>query len=47
MHFASGMLFGASLGCTFGYLLGAILRTGQLADIADAKFRGASAVLGR
>jgi hypothetical protein len=28
MQFASGMLIAASLGCTFGYMLGAILRTG-------------------
>jgi NhaP-type Na+/H+ or K+/H+ antiporter len=39
MHFASGMLIGASLGCTLGYMVGAILRAGQLADIADAELR--------
>jgi hypothetical protein len=41
MHFAMGMLIGASLGCTFGYVLSAILWTGKLADNMDAKPRSA------
>jgi len=33
MGFAMGMLIGASLGCSFGYVLGAIMATGKQAGI--------------
>jgi NhaP-type Na+/H+ or K+/H+ antiporter len=35
MQFAIGVLIGASLGCSFGYVLGAIMRTGKQADVID------------
>jgi hypothetical protein len=41
MLFAIGMLIGAILGCTFGFVLSGILQTGELADIVEAKFRSA------
>jgi hypothetical protein len=34
MQFAIGALIGASLGCSFGYVLGAIMRTGKQFDVA-------------
>jgi NhaP-type Na+/H+ or K+/H+ antiporter len=37
MAFAMGVITGASLGCSVGYVLGAIMRTGKKADILDAK----------
>jgi len=35
MQFAIGLLIGASIGCSFGYVLGAIMRTGRQADIIE------------
>ena len=37
MVFAMGMLIGASLGCTFGFVLSGILRSSKLADITETK----------
>jgi len=37
MGFGIGMLIAASLGCSFGYVLGAIMRTGKQADMATKK----------
>jgi hypothetical protein len=41
MLFAIGMLIGAILGCTFGFVLNGILQTGELADTVEAKYRSA------
>jgi hypothetical protein len=39
MSFAMGALIGASFGCSFGYVLSAIMWTGKQADIMNEKFR--------
>jgi len=36
MEFALGMLIAASLGCSLGYVMGAIMRTGKEADIIQS-----------
>jgi hypothetical protein len=36
MGFALGMLIAASFGCSLGYVLGAIMRTGKEADIIQS-----------
>jgi NhaP-type Na+/H+ or K+/H+ antiporter len=41
MQLAIGMLIGASLGCSFGYVLGAIMRTGKQADIVEPSLQSA------
>jgi NhaP-type Na+/H+ or K+/H+ antiporter len=41
MEFAIGFLIGASLGCSFGYVLSAIIRTAKEADIIRANLRSA------
>ena len=41
MLFAMGMLVGASLGCTFGFVLSGILRSGKPADLMEPKYRSA------
>ena len=41
MLFAMGMLVGASLGCTFGFVLSGILRSGKLADLTETKYQSA------
>jgi hypothetical protein len=41
MVFAMGMLIGAGLGCTFGFVLSGILWSGKLADTMDTKYRSA------
>jgi len=35
MGFGIGTLIGASLGCSFGYVLGAIMRTGKQTDVME------------
>jgi hypothetical protein len=40
MPFAE-LLIAASLGCSFGYVLGAIVRTGKQADIAEPNLQSA------
>jgi hypothetical protein len=39
MLFASELLIAASLGCSLGYVMGAIMRTGKQADIAEQNLR--------
>jgi len=39
MLFASELLIVASLGCSLGYVMGAIMRTGKQADIAEQNLR--------
>ena len=41
MTFAIELLFAASLGCSFGYVLGAIMRAGKQADIAEPNHQSA------
>jgi hypothetical protein len=41
MEFVIGFLIGASLGCSFGYVLSAITRTAKEADIILANLRSA------
>jgi NhaP-type Na+/H+ or K+/H+ antiporter len=41
MEFVIGFLIGASLGCSFGYVLSAIIRTAKEADIIRANLRSA------
>jgi hypothetical protein len=37
MSFAMGVLIGASFSCSFGYVLGAIMRTGKQADLTSTQ----------
>jgi hypothetical protein len=46
MVFAMGMLIGASLGCTFGFVLSGILRSSKLADITDTKVKRSTEQIG-
>jgi len=39
MLFASELLIAASLGCSLGYVMGAIMRTGKQADIIEQSLR--------
>jgi NhaP-type Na+/H+ or K+/H+ antiporter len=41
MQFAIGLLIGSSLGCSFGYVLGAIMRTAKQADMIEENLRTA------
>jgi NhaP-type Na+/H+ or K+/H+ antiporter len=41
MQFATGLLIGASFGCSFGYVLSAIIRTAKQADTIEANLRSA------
>jgi hypothetical protein len=41
MQFGMGVLIGASLGCAFGYVLGAIMRMGKQADVMGANLQSA------
>ena len=41
MQFAIGMLIAASLGCSFGYVLGAIMWTGKQADLMEPNLQSA------
>jgi hypothetical protein len=41
MLFAGELLIAASLGCSLGYVMGAIMRTGKQADITDQILRSA------
>jgi membrane protein DedA with SNARE-associated domain len=52
MGFGIGILIGAIFGCSFGYVLGAIMRTGKQAemmqaDIAEQNLRSAQLQLER
>jgi hypothetical protein len=44
MEFGIGMLIGASLGCSLGYILASIMRTGKEADIINSYLRSARPV---
>jgi hypothetical protein len=37
MGFGIGILIGAIFGCSFGYVLGAIMRTGKQAEMMQAE----------
>jgi hypothetical protein len=41
MGFGIGILIGAIFGCSFGFVLGAIMRTGKQADITEPKLQSA------
>jgi hypothetical protein len=41
VQFGMGVLIGASLGCSFGYVLGAIMRTGKQPDVVGANLQSA------
>jgi hypothetical protein len=46
MVFAMGMLIAASLGCTLGFLLSGILRSGKLAENTPTKYQSADRING-